>query len=155
MVKNMPKKYYTRIIENELDQMLGIIGAVLIEGPKWCGKTTTAGTRAASRLLLMDPSRNFENRLRAETDPALAVSGEVPRLIDEWQEVPPLWDAVRHLVDQRAEKGHGHRIYFLRSNTKSTKQIKTRIYHWQESKRIARIINKTRINTGKTGVVVV
>ena len=95
MVKNMPKKYYTRIIENELDQMLGIFGAVLIEGPKWCGKTTTAGTRAASRLLLMDPSRNFENRLRAETDPALAVSGEVPRLIDEWQEVPKLWDAGR------------------------------------------------------------
>ena len=105
MVKNMPKKYYTRIIENELDQMLGIFGAVLIEGPKWCGKTTTAGTRAASRLLLMDPSRNFENRLRAETDPALAVSGEVPRLIDEWQEVPPLWDAVRYKVDQTAEKG--------------------------------------------------
>ena len=101
MVKNMPKKYYTRIIENELDQMLGIFGAVLIEGPKWCGKTTTAGTRAASRLLLMDPSRNFENRLRAETDPALAVSGEVPRLIDEWQEVPKLWDAARFECDNR------------------------------------------------------
>ena len=67
MVINMPKKYYTRIVENELDQLLGIFGAVLIEGPKWCGKTTTAETRAASRLLLMDPSRNFENRLRAET----------------------------------------------------------------------------------------
>lgn len=101
MVKNMPKKYYTRIIENELDQMLGIFGAVLIEGPKWCGKTTTAGTRAASRLLLMDPSRNFENRLRAETDPALAVAGEVPRLIDEWQEVPKLWDAARFECDNR------------------------------------------------------
>lgn len=101
MVKIMPKKYYTRIIENELDQMLGIFGAVLIEGPKWCGKTTTAGTRAASRLLLMDPSRNFENRLRAETDPALAVSGEVPRLIDEWQEVPKLWDAARFECDNR------------------------------------------------------
>ena len=105
MVKNMPKKYYTRIIENELDQMLGIFGAVLIEGPKWCGKTTTAGTRAASRLLLMDPSRNFENRLRAETDPALAVAGEVPRLIDEWQEVPSLWDAVRFEVDKDSRKG--------------------------------------------------
>lgn len=101
MVKNMSKKYYTRIIENELDQMLGIFGAVLIEGPKWCGKTTTAGTRAASRLLLMDPSRNFENRLRAETDPALAVAGEVPRLIDEWQEVPKLWDAARFECDNR------------------------------------------------------
>jgi hypothetical protein len=50
---------------------------------------------------------------------------------------------------------HGHRIYFLRSNTKSTEQIKARIYHWQKSKRIARILKKTRINTGKTGVVVV
>lgn len=101
MVINMPKKYYTRIVENELDQLLGIFGAVLIEGPKWCGKTTTAETRAASRLLLMDPSRNFENRLRAETDPALAVSGEVPRLIDEWQEVPKLWDAARFECDNR------------------------------------------------------
>ena len=101
MVIIMPKKYYTRIIENELDQLLGIFGAVLIEGPKWCGKTTTAETRAASRLLLMDPSRNFENRLRAETDPALAVSGEVPRLIDEWQEVPKLWDAARFECDNR------------------------------------------------------
>lgn len=95
------KKVLHSIIENELDQMLGIFGAVLIEGPKWCGKTTTAGTRAASRLLLMDPSRNFENRLRAETDPALAVSGEVPRLIDEWQEVPKLWDAARFECDNR------------------------------------------------------
>ena len=102
MVINMPKKYYTRIVENELDQLLGIFGAVLIEGPKWCGKTTTAETRAASRLLLMDPSRNFENRLRAETDPALAVSGEVPRLIDEWQEVPKLWDAARFECDNRS-----------------------------------------------------
>lgn len=101
MVIIMPKKYYTRIIENELDQLLGIFGAVLIEGPKWCGKTTTAETRAASRLLLMDPSRNFENRLRAETDPALAVSGEAPRLIDEWQEVPKLWDAARFECDNR------------------------------------------------------
>lgn len=101
MVNTMPKKYYARIIENELDQMLGIFGAVLIEGPKWCGKTTTAGTRAATRLLLMDPSRNFENRFRAETDPALAVSGEVPRLIDEWQEVPKLWDAARFECDNR------------------------------------------------------
>ena len=55
----------------------------------------------------------------------------------------------------KERKRHGHRIYFLRSNTKSTEQIKARIYHWQKSKRIARILKKTRINTGKTGVVVV
>ena len=111
MVIIMPKKYYTRIIENELDQLLGIFGAVLIEGPKWCGKTTTAGTRAASRLLLMDPSRNFENRLRAETDPALAVAGEVPRLIDEWQEVPKLWDAARFECDNRWRRAWPVHIY--------------------------------------------
>lgn len=97
----MGVKYVPRIVENELDELLGIFGAVLIEGPKWCGKTTTAATRAASRLLLTDPSGNFENRLRADSDPALAISGKTPRLIDEWQEVPKLWDAARFECDRR------------------------------------------------------
>ena len=97
----MPSRYVPRIVDGELDELLGIFGAVLIEGPKWCGKTTTAGTRAASRLLLTDPARNFENRLRAESDPALAISGKTPRLIDEWQEVPKLWDAARFECDSR------------------------------------------------------
>lgn len=97
----MSARYIPRIVEGELDELLGIFGAVLIEGPKWCGKTTTAGTRAASKLLLTDPARNFENRLRAESDPALAISGKTPRLIDEWQEVPKLWDAARFECDNR------------------------------------------------------
>ena len=97
----MPVEYLPRIVERELDELLETFGAVLIEGPKWCGKTTTAGTRAASELLLADPARNFENRLRAETDPALAISGKTPRLIDEWQEVPKLWDAARFECDRR------------------------------------------------------
>lgn len=97
----MAVHYVPRIVEKELDESLGIFGAVLIEGPKWCGKTTTAETRAASKLLLTDPARNFENRLRAETDPELAISGETPRLIDEWQEVPKLWDAARFECDNR------------------------------------------------------
>lgn len=97
----MSARYVPRIVEGELDELLGIFGAVLIEGPKWCGKTTTAGTRAASKLLLTDPARNFENRLRAESDPALAISGKTPRLIDEWQEVPKLWDAARFECDNR------------------------------------------------------
>ena len=66
-------RYIGRCVDCLVERDLGIFGAVLIQGPKWCGKTTTAGTRAASRLLLMDPSRNFENRLRAETDPALSL----------------------------------------------------------------------------------
>lgn len=94
-------KYLPRIVDYKLDELLGIFGAVVIEGPKWCGKTTTAETKAASKLLLTDPSRNFENRLRAISDPALAVSGKAPRLIDEWQEVPKLWDAVRYECDKR------------------------------------------------------
>lgn len=97
----MSARYVPRIVEGELDELLGLFGAVLIEGPKWCGKTTTAGTRAASKLLLTDPARNFENRLRAESDPALAISGKTPRLIDEWQEVPKLWDAARFECDSR------------------------------------------------------
>lgn len=142
MVKNMPKKYYTRIIENELDQMLGIFGAVLIEGPKWCGKTTTAGTRAASRLLLMDPSRNFENRLRAETDPALAVSGEVPRLIDEWQEVPKLWDAARFECDNRGTSPETtHRFRKLQSLDLVHKPMlptaASKLFRWMCSRRNA------------------
>lgn len=97
----MSARYVPRIVEGELDELPGLFGAVLIEGPKRCGKTTTAGTRAASKLLFTDPVRNFENRLRAESDPALAISGKTPRLIDEWQEVPKLWDAARFECDSR------------------------------------------------------
>lgn len=97
----MSHKYIPRIVENELDELLDTFGAVLIEGPKWCGKTTTASTRAKSKLLLTDPTKNFENRLRAMSDPALAISGKTPRLIDEWQEVPKLWDAARFECDMR------------------------------------------------------
>lgn len=100
-IEYMPVKYVPRIVEGELDELLGTFGAVLIEGPKWCGKTTTAETRAASKLMLADPARNFENRLRVESDPALAISGKAPRLIDEWQEVPKLWDAARFACDSR------------------------------------------------------
>lgn len=97
----MSFQYIPRIVDAELDELLATFGAVLIEGPKWCGKTTTAETRAASKLLLTNPERNFENRLRAESDPALAISGKTPRLIDEWQEVPKLWDAARFECDRR------------------------------------------------------
>ena len=73
MVKNMPKKYYTRIIENELDQMLGIFGAVLIEGPKWCGKTSTAQRFAESSFSLSDPSGGFAAPQLARLDPAQSI----------------------------------------------------------------------------------
>ena len=96
--------YIKRIADEELARHLETFGAVLIEGPKWCGKTTTAMRYARSSLLLADPTNDFEARTRAEVDPLLAITGETPRLIDEWQEVPKLWDAVRFECDRRGGK---------------------------------------------------
>lgn len=74
---------------------------MLIQGPKWCGKTTTAQRFASSSLSLPDPSGGFAARQLAELDPAQAIVGRAPRLIDEWQEVPKTWDAVRFECDRR------------------------------------------------------
>ena len=98
--------YIPRIADRELADRLSAFGAVLIEGPQWCGKTTTARRAAASELLVSDPANDFGNRALAELDPALAVEGASPRLIDEWQEVPKLWDAVRFECDRRGGAGH-------------------------------------------------
>lgn len=80
-------------------------GAILLEGPKWCGKTTTAEEIAASKIMLANPTvkANFQSLLEIDTDEALA--GETPKLIDEWQTVPKLWDAVRYTVDRRRKMG--------------------------------------------------
>lgn len=99
------QKYLPRIIDSQIDQYLSAFGAVCVEGPKWCGKTWTSSYHSKSQIFLSDPAGNFQNRKLAELSPALVLDGETPRLIDEWQEVPPLWDAVRHKVDQSADKG--------------------------------------------------
>ena len=95
------EKYMGRCIDRLVERDLGIFGAVLIQGPKWCGKTTTAQRFAASSLSLSDPAGSFAARQLAELDPAQAIVGPVPRLIDEWQEVPKIWDAVRFECDAR------------------------------------------------------
>ncbi|MDE7192138.1 MAG: DUF4143 domain-containing protein [Clostridia bacterium] len=82
-----------------------MFGAICIEGPKWCGKTRTSSFHSKSEIMIGDPSNNFQNRQIAELSPSTVLEGATPRLLDEWQEVPPLWDAVRYTVDQRAEKG--------------------------------------------------
>ena len=97
--------YKNRIIDKSLDIYLGIFGAVLIEGPKWCGKTWTSKYHSNSEFLLADPKGNFNNKQLAMMNPELALSGEKPRLIDEWQEVPSIWDAIRGKVDEVGEKG--------------------------------------------------
>ena len=97
--------YIPRIIDSKLDEYLSTFGAVCVEGPKWCGKTWTSAHHSRSEIFIGDPAGNFQNRQLAEMSPDLVLDGETPRLIDEWQEVPPIWDAVRYWVDQSAEKG--------------------------------------------------
>lgn len=98
-------KYKKRVIDETVDKYLDTFGAVCIEGPKWCGKTWTSSYHAQSEFLIGDPANNFQNRQLAEISPSTVLEGDTPRLLDEWQEVPPLWDAVRHSVDRRAKKG--------------------------------------------------
>ena len=97
--------YKHRIMDGLLTKKLQAKGAVLIEGPKWCGKTTTAEELAASKVLLARPAakEHFKSLLEIDTDAAL--SGDTPMLIDEWQTVPKLWDAVRYTVDHRRKMG--------------------------------------------------
>ncbi len=92
--------YIPRLSDELLKDCLDTFGAVLIEGPKWCGKTTSASLQAASELRIADPANNYQNKRLAQTDTATALKGERPRLIDEWQEVPATWDAVRYECDQ-------------------------------------------------------
>lgn len=97
--------YKSRIIDNKIKEYLSAFGAVCIEGPKWCGKTWSSSYHSNSEIMIGDPAGNFQNKKLAEISPDIVLEGEVPRLIDEWQEVPRLWDAVRYNVDQSTEKG--------------------------------------------------
>jgi predicted AAA+ superfamily ATPase len=97
--------YLPRIADKLLAEMLDYAGAVLIEGPKWCGKTRTAGEKAASILKMQDPDMRASYLLAADTKPSLLLHGDTPRLLDEWQTAPVLWDAVRFAVDERGKPG--------------------------------------------------
>ena len=99
------KDYRPRLIDNIIDSYLEAFGAVCVEGPKWCGKTWTSSYHCQSEIMLGNPDGNFQNRQLAQMSPSLVLEGETPRLIDEWQEVPQLWDAVRYKVDQNGNKG--------------------------------------------------
>ncbi len=95
------KKYRKRIADDILKRKLEGKGAVLIEGPKWCGKTTTAEQIAASVLYMDDPEKKEQNITMSEISPKRLLIGAVPRLIDEWQLAPKLWDTIRFEVDHR------------------------------------------------------
>lgn len=89
-----------------LQKRLQITGAVLIQGPKWCGKTTTAEQHSHSQLYMDDADRFRQNIELAEISPSKLLGGDSPRLIDEWQLAPQLWDAIRYEVDHREGEGH-------------------------------------------------
>ena len=98
-------EYLKRIADRELELRLEAFGAVQIKGPKWCGKTTTAEMHANSVIKMQDPDTREGYLAAARTKPSLLLKGETPRLIDEWQVAPILWDAVRNAVDERQAKG--------------------------------------------------
>lgn len=99
------KQYKARIADEILKRKLEGKGAVLIEGPKWCGKTTTAEQIAESVLYMDEPETREQNLVMASLNPKRLLNGAAPRLIDEWQIAPKLWDAVRFEVDHRGELG--------------------------------------------------
>ena len=90
------KDYFKRICDGVLAEKLSGMGAVLVQGPKWCGKTTTCEQLAKSVLYMNDPKRRSQYLQMAESDITELMAGDRPRLIDEWQDAPQFWDAVRY-----------------------------------------------------------
>jgi predicted AAA+ superfamily ATPase len=99
------KGYLPRLVDEKIKRYLKLFGALSIEGPKWCGKTWTALNHANSVVYLLDPENSYANRESARLNPASILEGESPLLIDEWQEVPGIWDAVRFASDRTRKKG--------------------------------------------------
>ena len=118
--------YLPRIADNLLEEKLETKGAVLIRGPKWCGKTTTAEQKANSVIYLNDNSTLQQNINLAKIDPGMLLSGATPKLIDEWQEIPELWDAVRFEVDKRKDIGQ---FILTGSAVPVSKSIREKIHH--------------------------
>lgn len=101
----MKRKYLKRIADRLLKDKLEASGAVLVEGPKWCGKTRTAMEASKSQLFMQDPDKRASYLKAADAKPSLLLKGDTPRLLDEWQTAPVLWDAVRYAVDIKGEPG--------------------------------------------------
>ena len=112
------RQYRPRLIDKRLDSYLATFPAVVVEGPKWCGKTWTSMMHSKSAFMLADPAHNFSNRELARLDVNSALEGEFPHLVDEWHEVPAIWDAVRYKADEIGGKG----LYLLTGS--STPQLK-------------------------------
>ena len=98
-------EYRERIIDAQLREQLDCMGGVLVEGPKWCGKTTSAEHAAGSIIYLNDPEQQSTYMTLVESQPSFLLEGETPRLVDEWQMAPRLWDTARFLIDRRKQPG--------------------------------------------------
>ena len=129
------KKYLPRIVDNILKNKLEYMGAVVIEGPKWCGKSTTAKQFSKSIIELQDPDKKIQYDNISETKPSLFLEGEKPRLFDEWQMYPVIWDSIRTDVDRTGEKGE----YIL---TGSAKPVENGIMHTGTG-RISKLLMRT------------
>ena len=130
------KKYMNRIADKVLTERLEEKGAILLEGAKWCGKTTTAEQQAGSIIYMQNPKNRKQNIQLAEINPDLILQGDTPRLIDEWQLAPVLWDAVRYEVDRRDGWGQ----FILTGSTTPTD--KSEISH-SGTGRIGRMLMRT------------
>lgn len=129
------EKYYTRIMDKVLKEELNAFGAVLINGPKWCGKTTTAKQYVKSILNMQDPAQKSNYLKTSKINPLILLQGETPRLIDEWQLAPELWDAIRHDIDEKQKEG----LYIL---TGSSRVDESKISHSGVG-RISRVLMRT------------
>ena len=129
------KKYIKRIIDGVLIEELEAFGGVLIAGPKWCGKTTSASQLAKSSLFMHDEDSRESNIQMAKTKPSILLRGDSPRLIDEWQIAPELWDAIRFDIDNRSTEG----LFIL---TGSTIVDESKIMH-SGAGRISRLLMRT------------
>ena len=119
MNKKLPADgYLPRIADGMLEQALRSSGAVSIRGPKWCGKTATGERQSASQVFMQDPDRSATLLALADSKPSAILEGEEPRLIDEWQMAPQLWDAVRFAVD----RGHGRGRFILTGSSTPRKR---------------------------------
>lgn len=125
------KEYKERIIDKQIKQYLKLFGAISIEGPKWCGKTWTALNNANSVVYLNNVENNYNDRTLAKMNIELILGKDKPQLIDEWQEVPAIWDGIRFLCDEDTEKG---KYILTGSSVPVTKDI-----HHSGAGRIARI----------------
>ena len=153
------ENYRKRIIDLVLKEYLNVFGALVIEGPKWCGKTWTARNASNSEFLLADPKNNFNNRQIALLNPDAVLDGETPRLIDEWQETPLLWDAVRGRVDSKPIKGQFiltgssavNKSKYIHSGTGRIAHLKMRPMSLYESGLSDGLISLKSICEGKAG----